>query len=810
MAVDFASLVLAVDSTQVKKGAVSLDEMTAAGARAEQQVKRMTAQQFRAVQAVEAFARATNGLQARTAGATAAGAAMARTATGMGQASGLARHHLQNLTFQVNDLVTSLATGQAPMRVFMQQGAQIAQIGQQAGIGLGGMVRAVLRMVAPFAGLAAIAGIAATALMGVKRAAADDAEMQQFARTLGLTKDEIKDLEDVTVTWGDTFGATMDVILERGGTSASGVSSAWQMALEQIGEFGKFSVAVLAGAFAALVRFVGATAQNIGVLIAKGIEWGVNKALEFIETLINGVATGLNKVSAFLGSMGINVGTVGTVKLGRVAATGSFTSPFADAGAQFNQTFGDVMSGFDSISARASQRARSRLKEQAEEMIEDRPDKKGKAGKKPPKAKEDAVAKEIAQIEQQIAALYRLADAYLASDEAALKAEAMSRAEEKALRLKTDASKFYALELEALAAQRAADGAKQVAELRFEADARQKVNDMVAAGVIPAEQAGQALQLETALRPLVAAAAGAEGDAKEMLLAIIQQLTDATGRLNEQIARENALRQIAANDNDIARLRLETELIGANNRERATRLAQLQAEQYIRDNNLGGAEADRFLQSALAKANAQVDYDEALKRFNDLQAAADSFASAITDVIMGTKSLGEAFADMARQIIADIIQMTIRMLIFRAISGLFRGSGASVGIDPVTGEDFLFSAKGNVFSHGNVVPFASGGVVSMPTLFPMAGGRTGLMGEAGPEAIMPLARDSRGRLGVRANDNSPGVIEVRIIADASPDLLIKTAVVADSRIRVAAPQIIRQAANTTLRAAQRPKLMGRG
>ena len=49
-----------------------------------------------------------------------------------------------------------------------------------------------------------------------------------------------------------------------------------------------------------------------------------------------------------------------------------------------------------------------------------------------------------------------------------------------------------------------------------------------------------------------------------------------------------------------------------------------------------------------------------------------------------------------------------------------------------------------------VTPFASGGIVNRPTLFPMRGG-TGLMGEAGAEAIMPLARGRDGKLGVRAN-----------------------------------------------------------
>ena len=57
-------------------------------------------------------------------------------------------------------------------------------------------------------------------------------------------------------------------------------------------------------------------------------------------------------------------------------------------------------------------------------------------------------------------------------------------------------------------------------------------------------------------------------------------------------------------------------------------------------------------------------------------------------------------------------------------------------------------ADGAPFSQGRVMPFANGGVVNGPVRFPMRGG-TGLMGEAGPEAIMPLARGADGKLGVR-------------------------------------------------------------
>lgn len=74
-------------------------------------------------------------------------------------------------------------------------------------------------------------------------------------------------------------------------------------------------------------------------------------------------------------------------------------------------------------------------------------------------------------------------------------------------------------------------------------------------------------------------------------------------------------------------------------------------------------------------------------------------------------------------------------------------------------------ADGAPFSQGKVMPFAKGGVVSSPTTFPMRGG-TGLMGEAGPEAIMPLARGADGRLGVRGAGGGAVTVNMNI---STPD-----------------------------------------
>ncbi len=75
-------------------------------------------------------------------------------------------------------------------------------------------------------------------------------------------------------------------------------------------------------------------------------------------------------------------------------------------------------------------------------------------------------------------------------------------------------------------------------------------------------------------------------------------------------------------------------------------------------------------------------------------------------------------------------------------------------------------AEGAPFSQGRVRPFADGGVVRNARYFPMRGG-TGLMGEAGPEAIMPLARGRDGRLGVRAEEGRPVQVVMNI---STPDV----------------------------------------
>lgn len=116
---------------------------------------------------------------------------------------------------------------------------------------------------------------------------------------------------------------------------------------------------------------------------------------------------------------------------------------------------------------------------------------------------------------------------------------------------------------------------------------------------------------------------------------------------------------------------------------------------------------------------------------------------AIDDVILDGATLGDALKTVGQSMVNAAYNAAVRPVANHLGGMLAQGVGAIFGpMQPF--------AKGGAFTDGRVVPFANGGVVNGPTTFPMRGGATGLMGEAGPEAIMPLTRGADGRLGVRA------------------------------------------------------------
>jgi phage-related minor tail protein len=142
---------------------------------------------------------------------------------------------------------------------------------------------------------------------------------------------------------------------------------------------------------------------------------------------------------------------------------------------------------------------------------------------------------------------------------------------------------------------------------------------------------------------------------------------------------------------------------------------------------------------------------------------ASSFSDSFMSIVDGTATVKDAFRAMALDIVKHLYKVLVMQQMINSIGGAMGGSSNAIVKAIGGGLGSYKAANGAAFSGGNVIPFASGGVVGSPTYFGMGGGQTGLMGEAGPEAIMPLKRGPDGKLGVATTSNSQSVTVVQNI-----------------------------------------------
>ncbi len=147
--------------------------------------------------------------------------------------------------------------------------------------------------------------------------------------------------------------------------------------------------------------------------------------------------------------------------------------------------------------------------------------------------------------------------------------------------------------------------------------------------------------------------------------------------------------------------------------------------------------------------------DGVAARTRDLQTGAGGFARAMTSAFASSVTGAKQFDDVLKSLALRISNLAVR-LAFKPLE-----QGLTSGLESLLSGLFNPGA-----SSGNVVANARGGVLNAPSYFPMASGEIGLAGEAGPEAIMPLARGADGRLGVSGNGGGASVS----IQIATPDL----------------------------------------
>jgi hypothetical protein len=161
------------------------------------------------------------------------------------------------------------------------------------------------------------------------------------------------------------------------------------------------------------------------------------------------------------------------------------------------------------------------------------------------------------------------------------------------------------------------------------------------------------------------------------------------------------------------------------------------------------AALERSLGGAVGMAAA---FEREVSRMGESLAGAGREAGTLSRGISGglRRSFDGLFFDGMR--LSDAMKGVGQSLVNTAYSAAMRPVTNGLGGLIASGVQGLFGAvsgfeKGGSFAQGRVMPFATGGIVNGPVTFPMRGGM-GLMGEAGPEAILPLARGADGRLGV--------------------------------------------------------------
>ena len=151
-------------------------------------------------------------------------------------------------------------------------------------------------------------------------------------------------------------------------------------------------------------------------------------------------------------------------------------------------------------------------------------------------------------------------------------------------------------------------------------------------------------------------------------------------------------------------------------------------------------------------------FDSGTVGVENLDRAVAAVGQRFLDAFEGAIRRGESLGDVLKSLARDLANLALNEVktngiggIFDILGELFTGGASTSAASSAT--SLIWTAKGNAFTNGRLTALAKGGaftnsIVDRPTLFPMASG-AGLMGEAGPEAVLPLTRLANGELGVK-------------------------------------------------------------
>ncbi|WP_231420873.1 hypothetical protein [Sphingomonas sp. Leaf205] len=585
---------------------------------------------------------------------------------------------LKNIAVQLPDITQGLLTGQKPMQVLIQQGAQIFQVAQMAEGGLKGFAAEVGGLAVAFLPAIAVASVAGVALYRWKQQIDDDAGMKKFADGLGLTHKEMKKLGDVSVTTGDMVAGVWKTIsdgLNAGGSGKSIMDYLFSPNdAQQVQGFLASIYGTFTGTYDAIVQLWGSISTSVSAYVSAAAaavaqffapvvaaaQWAGNGISEIFSAIYN-------RVSGWLKSIGSAISDfAGPIlkAMGQSDAATAVTSAGSNLGKAFGKGYargaGEVINGSNAIVSKAAEniidKAHERLTKKSNEIKADRTPKKT-----PVDRHAETLVRDAEAIEAQIRNLYKLADAYGVSGAAALIAEARVKAESKAIKQQADIEASVDRQVRLAIAQRVSDAAKSTATAREQASAQMMVNAQVAAGLVPAERAADLVKDQIADLPLLAAieAARTRGLTTEAARAT-QALADQRAARDALTVSERAAQfnsETATGNDRLAELREEQRLIGATDMERVRALATLKAMQEAQKFN--PADRDAYVKQQVEIAVGQQVLTEKQDAYNaSLTATADLFDTIDQTAQRAAQGMADAFGSVGSAIGDALTVMT--------------------------------------------------------------------------------------------------------------------------------------------------------
>ncbi len=217
----------------------------------------------------------------------------------------------------------------------------------------------------------------------------------------------------------------------------------------------------------------------------------------------------------------------------------------------------------------------------------------------------------------------------------------------------------------------------QAQDLSTEVEIRTRLNSQVAAGTITSSEAQILLEQELQLRPLLAAAAVAEGDAKQQLLSIISQLRDGYAGMAEAQREASAAAIIRDQQTELETLRAEISLVGQSEAVRRRSLALLQAEQTIRREGIAtdGIRAQQIRANEASMADLRTELERATDAWDRYRSAGEG---AIDTIFDGLASGDFDFGQIARDLVGDLsktfLELSVKNPLKNAIFGTNYGT----------------------------------------------------------------------------------------------------------------------------------------